>query len=455
MKKIALFLAILLMAGTALAWIPDQTTAGNYYPSIDNVYYLGLDSYRWARVYAWKYYGGEFIGNPVGAALSDSGICIGIADSNSSARAAVVGINNQLGGVSSSSAIFGMYNRIHQASQTFLFGTNNNVVWDGSTCTDGITVVGTGNTGYGCNSFDAGFYNTSRPGSDGHVLIGNKGYLQGVGSVVVGSGDTINGDNVITVANHSKADGNLSNIFGTYDSVRAANATALGSYITINAPGATGLTATIIRSQDTSTVAINCDSWLAFHTTSHKRAFEVNAPGGHWFYGDSGVRSNLVLPLTSGTGSLGASGNAWNAAYVDTVNATNIVQVGSIVHANTGIYRGNGDIYFGSLFANGRAWLQGGNKTGITLYGNGGVWIGQNGVYTAPDSSDGWCADTLNFRGKAVDSRTQPYIQGFTPYAKGTRPATPALGDIIAIDGDTTTDSLLCYLGGAWVVLKP
>jgi hypothetical protein len=50
-------------------------------------------------------------------------------------------------------------------------------------------------------------------------------------------------------------------------------------------------------------------------------------------------------------------------------------------------------------------------------------------------------------------SRMKAFIYGFKTYAKGQRPASPVLGDIIMIDGDTTTDSLLVYMGGVWKLL--
>jgi hypothetical protein len=57
-------------------------------------------------------------------------------------------------------------------------------------------------------------------------------------------------------------------------------------------------------------------------------------------------------------------------------------------------------------------------------------------------------------QGSGTDNRCSFARVGFQAYAKGTRPASPSLGDIIVIDGDGNTDSLLVYLGGTWKLIK-
>ena len=81
--------------------------------------------------------------------------------------------------------------------------------------------------------------------------------------------------------------------------------------------------------------------------------------------------------------------------------------------------------------------------------------VGVDNPYIVLSDSTGGAArtrDSCVYNGASF-SFTKPVVSAI--YAKGVRPSTAELGQIIIIDGDTTTDSLLVYLGGAWVVLKP
>jgi hypothetical protein len=89
----------------------------------------------------------------------------------------------------------------------------------------------------------------------------------------------------------------------------------------------------------------------------------------------------------------------------------------------------------------------------IVLYGGDGIVMGSiygnsglGGVY-----SDGMIFGYVN--GYGTDNRSRFARQSLQAYAKGERPAAPLLGDIIMIDGDGNTDSLLVYMGGAWKLL--
>jgi hypothetical protein len=79
-----------------------------------------------------------------------------------------------------------------------------------------------------------------------------------------------------------------------------------------------------------------------------------------------------------------------------------------------------------------------------------GTWF-----FNAQIQAYGGIAGVVGTEGITGFRLVQDSITQLLPYAKGLRPAAPATGMVIAIDGDTTSDSLLVYLGGAWQVLKP
>ena len=234
--------------------------------------------------------------------------------------------------------------------------------------------------------------------------------------------------------------------------------------------------------------------------------------------------ASTLLPLVPGTGSIGVSGNAFDAAYIDTANCTKFVSSTldtglAIRSSGTGISKNNyihifaGDEpgifasdsnttvarmtsswtlsrtyggwysplagYFGGLVTGGGGLAAGGGKVSggyleVIQYiqsKNNATTIAKNNEITmrtdvdnpyiaSSDSSSGNARtrDSLVYIGTAGFLLTKPLNDSaivLLAYPQGLRPATPVLGMMIAIDGTTTTDSLLIYLGGAWVVLKP
>ena len=181
------------------------------------------------------------------------------------------------------------------------------------------------------------------------------------------------------------------------------------------------------------------------------------------------------LPLVANTGSVGTAANAFNSMYADSgvFGATSLYPA----TASNDMVLSSGSTYNINSSAGAITWTAKANSAfsitgggvnfsvaGVSSALSSTAGLSLNNIITAYPSDNPYIAfrdssagaaptrDSLIYNGASF-TFTKPVVTAI--YASGVRPTTAELGQIIIIDGTTTTDSMLVYLGGAWVRLYP
>lgn len=202
--------------------------------------------------------------------------------------------------------------------------------------------------------------------------------------------------------------------------------------------------------------------------------------------------ANTIQPLIQGTGQVGTAENPFNSACSDTfktnpnfggINAWAMI-LSSTTGAGAGLVgsdslagqtRGSGYFnysknYLGWITAstiNSTDYISGNglrSSSYIQMLSNVADVSKNNIIYIKATVDNPYIAFRDSSAG-AAPTRDSTWYNGasfvyskplvMTVYASGTEPTTAELGQVITIDGTTTSDSLLVYLGGAWRVLYP